>query len=51
MEIRKSSRGILLNENNEVFLIKETFRNLRDGQTLWVTPEAERKTARVMNPA
>jgi len=38
MEIRKSSRGILLNENNEVFLIKETFRNLRDGQTLWVTP-------------
>ena len=38
MNIRKSSRAILLNDKNEVFLIQETFSNLEHNNTLWVTP-------------
>lgn len=38
MNIRKSSRAILLNDKNEVFLIQETFSNLDQHNTLWVTP-------------
>lgn len=38
MRTRKSSRAILLNERNEVFLFKFEFDSLADHKTLWVTP-------------
>lgn len=38
MRTRKSSRAILLNEENEVFLFKFEFASLVDSKTLQVTP-------------
>lgn len=38
MRTRKSSRAILLNEKNEVFLFKFEFTSLVNSKTLWVTP-------------
>lgn len=38
MKIRKSSRAILLNPENELFLFKFEFAMLSEHKTLWVTP-------------
>jgi 8-oxo-dGTP pyrophosphatase MutT (NUDIX family) len=38
MITRKSSRAILLNEKEEVFLFKFEFASLSEHKTLWVTP-------------
>ena len=38
MTVRKSSRAILLNANNELFLFKFEFEMLSEHKTLWVTP-------------
>ena len=38
MKIRKSSRAILLNSENKIFLFKFEFAMLSEHKTLWVTP-------------
>ena len=38
MKIRKNTRAVLLNENNEIFLFKFHFAMLLDDRTMWVTP-------------
>lgn len=38
MKLRKSSRAILLNQENKIFLFKFEFAMLSEHKTLWVTP-------------
>jgi len=38
MNIRKSSRAIVLNKNNEIFLFKYKFDYLEDESAIWITP-------------
>lgn len=38
MKVRKSSRAILLNPENKIFLFKFEFAMLAEHKTLWVTP-------------
>lgn len=38
MKIRRSSRAIVLNKNNEIFLFQYHFDYLADNKTIWITP-------------
>ena len=38
MQIRKSSRAIVLNKMNQIFLFQYRFDYLADGETIWITP-------------
>lgn len=38
MQTRKSSRAIVLNKFNQIFLFKYRFDYLADGDTIWITP-------------
>ncbi|MBO5228683.1 MAG: NUDIX hydrolase [Lachnospiraceae bacterium] len=38
MDTRKSSRAIVLNKNNEIFLFRYKFDYLADESAIWITP-------------
>ncbi|MBQ8039583.1 MAG: NUDIX domain-containing protein [Lachnospiraceae bacterium] len=38
MKIRKSSRAIVLNKNNQIFLFQYKFDYLADNKVIWITP-------------
>lgn len=38
MQIRKSSRAIVLNRTNQIFLFQYSFDYLADSDTIWITP-------------
>lgn len=38
MKVRKSSRAIVLNKNNEIFLFQYRFDYLDDSKLIWITP-------------
>ena len=38
MKVRKSSRAIVLNKENEIFLFQYMFDYLEDGKAIWITP-------------
>ena len=38
MKIRKSSRAIVLNNKNQIFLFRYMFDYLADSNTIWITP-------------
>lgn len=38
MKIRKSSRAIVLNKDNQIFLFQYKFDYLEDNNTIWITP-------------
>ena len=38
MKIRKSSRAIVLNKNNEIFLFQYQFDYFAENNTIWITP-------------
>lgn len=38
MKVRKSSRAVVLNKNNEIFLFQYRFDYLVDNKSIWITP-------------
>ncbi len=43
MKVRKSSRAILLNSENQIFLFKFEFEMLSGHKILWITPDLQHR--------